>query len=334
MKVAITYNIKVRDNTTGIEDYYAEFDDLETIMAIGSALSSRYEVVFIEADENAYNRLRKERPDIVFNIAEGIRGLYRESHIPAILELLGIPYTGSDPLTLAECLDKARCKEILSHHGIPTPAFAVIYDMNYTPVLPEYPLILKPLREGSSKGIRNSSLVFTEDEFLRECRRIFEVYNEPVLVEKFLKGREFTVSLIGNDDHIRVLPIIEIKFDELPEGSNPIYSYEAKWIWDTKEWPLNIFECPARLEPSLEKKIMDVSIKAFKALRCRDWCRIDIRLDENDEPNVLELNPLPGIIPDPRCNSCFSKAARTAGLSYEEMVNEILNCAMRRYNII
>lgn len=333
MKVAITYNIKQKENTTGIEDYYAEFDDIETIMAVGSALSSRHEVIFIEADENAYNRLRKERPDIVFNIAEGIRGLCRESHIPAILEFLGIPYTGSDPLTLAECLDKARCKEILSYYGIPTPAFSVIHDLNDIPVLPPFPLILKPVREGSSKGIRNSSVVFTEDEFLKESRRIIVTYNEPILAERFLSGREFTVALIGNDDSIRALPIVEIRFDELPEGSNPIYSYEAKWIWDTKENPLDIFECPARIEPSLEKKIIEVSIRAFKALRCRDWCRIDLRLDENDEPNVLELNPLPGIIPDPRNNSCFPKAASVAGMSYEEMINEILNCAMRRYNI-
>lgn len=251
-----------------------------------------------------------------------------------MLEFLNIPYTGSDPLTLCICLDKARTKEILSYYKIPTPEFLVI-DQNDDIEKIEFalPAIVKPIAEGSSKGIFNSSVVFNKADLLNEIEKIHKNYNQPALIEKFLNGQEFTVAILGNGSEAQVLPIIEMKYEELPDGLLPIYSYEAKWIVDTRENPLNIYECPARIDIKLKAEIEKIALKTYQILRCRDWSRIDMRLDENGIPNVLEINPLPGILPDPKDNSCYPKAARAAGLSYNEMINAVLNAARKRYGI-
>jgi D-alanine-D-alanine ligase len=152
-------------------------------------------------------------------------------------------------------------------------------------------------------------------------------------VEEFLPGREFTVAMLGNGPHVQVLPIVEILFNSLPNGVNPIYSYEAKWIWDQASNPLHIFECPATIAPALQASIVDSCKSAYKVLRCRDWSRIDVRLDKNGTPNIIEINPLPGILPKVEDNSCFPKAARAAGLSYVEMLNRVLDEACKRYRL-
>ncbi|NWG12084.1 MAG: D-alanine--D-alanine ligase, partial [Acidobacteria bacterium] len=163
---------------------------------------------------------------------------------------------------------------------------------------------------------------------------VLDRYHEPALVEEYLSGREFTVAILGNGTEARVLPIVEIKFGSLPEGVNPIYSYEAKWIWDDCSHPLEIFECPARLTPELKAEIERICLEAYRILRCRDWCRIDVRLDGAGRPHILELNPLPGILPRPENNSCFPKAARAAGMSYNQLINTVLDIACRRYGMM
>jgi len=193
--------------------------------------------------------------------------------------------------------------------------------------------MIKPLYEGSSIGIRNDSLVRCRQEMRERVSWLLDRFKEPALVEEFLSGREFTVAMIGNGDEARVLPIVEIKFDSLPNGVNPIYSFEAKWIWDDVSKPLEIFECPAKLEGNLQAEIERICLQAYRVLRCRDWCRIDVRLDGAGRPHILELNPLPGILPKPENNSCFPKAARAAGWSYEELINEVLNIACKRYGM-
>lgn len=350
MNVVLTYNIKQESfNTSSAkypflkkfnysadinEDTFAEWDTEETINAVRDALAIYHNVTLVEADNDAFETLRELNPDIVFNIAEGFNGISREAQIPAMLEFLNIPYTGSDPVTLGICLDKSRTKEILSYYKIPTPQFLLIEkEDDYSSIDFPLPAIVKPVAEGSSKGIYNSSVVRTKEELRREIKKIHEVYNQPALIEKFLEGREFTVAILGNGKNARCFPIIEMKFEELPEGVLPIYSYEAKWIFDTREDPLDIYECPANIDETLKSKIEKVALDTFKVLKCRDWSRIDIRLDENGVPNVLEINPLPGILPDPKDNSCYPKAARAAGMTYEEMINAVLNEARKRYGI-
>jgi len=314
-----------------LNDVYAEWDTMETVNAVRAALEEHYSVIMIEADEHAFEKLRRRDFDFVFNIAEGLHGSSRESQIPAMLDMLQIPYLGSDPLTLGICLDKSRAKEVLAHYGVPTAAFNVVHSMEeLQDARVRFPSIVKPLHEGSSKGVYDSCVVRSPEDLEREVKTILEVYREPALVEEFLTGREFTVALLGNEDDVRVLPIVEIRFDALPAGANPIYSYEAKWVWDTRETPLEIFHCPAALSDSLRTEIESVCRDAYRVLRCRDWTRIDVRCDGKGHPHIIELNPLPGILPRPEDHSCFPKAARAAGMTYNELITTVLEIALKR----
>ncbi|MDP9204052.1 MAG: D-alanine--D-alanine ligase [Gemmatimonadota bacterium] len=316
-------------------DEFAEWDSPTTIAAVESALSRLGKVVRLEATEDFPERLRQARPDIVFNIAEGFHGVNREAHVPAICEFFGIPYSGSDPFTLSLCLDKARTKETLTFHGIPTPSFAVVErpaDLEKVGKL-ALPLFVKPLHEGSSKGITDGNLCWDRPQLLRQTKFLLENYNQPVIVEEYLPGKEFTCAVLGNGREARVLPIVGMNFEALPKGALPIYSFDAKFVWDRPEKPLEIFQCPARITRELQASIERVTLDAFRVLGCRDWARIDVRLDAAGVPNVLEVNPLPGILPDPADNSCLPKAARAAGIGYEELIQSCLRYAAARQGV-
>jgi D-alanine-D-alanine ligase len=311
-------------------DLLAECDSDETISAVEQVLQERYQVFRIESDEKAYARLKRLKPHLVFNISERLFGPSRESHIPTVCEMLNIPYTGSDPLTLGICLDKSRAKEILSCHRIPNPPFWIIESPGDMPSGIRLPAIVKPLFEGSSKGIKNNSLVRTAAELHERVNEVMALYKQPAIVERFIGGREFTVGVVGNYPNHEILPIVEIDHGQLPAGAAPIYSYEAKWIWDTPAKPLDIFKCPAETSADLKRKIETIVTRTFAVLRIRDWCRIDVRLDEKGEPNILEVNPLPGILPNPDDNSCLPKAARTAGYSYSDLIHRVVDEAVQR----
>ncbi len=319
-------------------DVYAEWDSAETIDAVASALSAFGDVIRIEANESLPERLRAERPDIVFNIAEGLHGTNREAHVPAICEFFAIPYSGSDPFTLSLCLDKARTKDFLTAHGVPNAPYALIEDgASLTSFLARhdrsFPIFLKPVHEGSSKGITEKNFVRDRDELEAQARFLLATYEQPVIAEEFLPGAEFTCGVLGNGASAQVLPIVGMNFDSLPEGALPIYGYEAKWVWDTPDEPLDIFECPARISPALQRAIEDVVLRAYRILGCRDWSRIDVRLDAKGTPNIVEVNPLPGILPNPEDNSCLPKAARAAGLGYDELIQGALRHAADRTGV-
>ena len=317
------------------DDEFAEWDSIETIDAVAAALSEAGEVVLLEANEHFPERLRSERPDIVFNIAEGRKGVNREAHIPAICEFYDVPYSGSDPLALSVCLDKARTKEMLAYHGVPTAAFAVVRSINDLTAARalSFPLFAKPIHEGSSKGITERNFCRTWSELEVQTAFLLETYRQPVIVEEYLPGAEFTCAVLGNGGEARVLPIVGMNFASLPDGALPIYGFEAKWIWDRPERPLQMFDCPAHIDDSLTKAIELVTLDAYRVLGCRDWSRIDVRLDAAGTPNVVEVNPLPGILPNPADNSCFPKAARAAGMSYNELIQSCLRFAAARQGV-
>ena len=326
------------------DDLYAEWDSAQTIEAIASALGAYGEVIRLEASPEFPERLRSEKPDIVFNIAEGLQGVNRESHVPAICEFLGVPYSGSDPLTLSICLDKSRAKEILSYHRVPTAPFLLVdsaKDLDHLlsgalPLAPPseiMPLFVKPVHEGSSKGITERNFVKSADELEAQVLFLLEKYQQPVLVEEFLPGAEFTCGVLGNATEARVLPIVGMNFGALPHGAMPIYGFEAKWIWDRPDQPLDIFACPAPISDAMRVAIERVVLRAYRVLGCRDWARVDVRLDADGVPNIVEVNPLPGILPDPADNSCLPKAARAAGLSYDELIQSCLLHAAERSGI-
>ncbi len=334
MRIGFTFNVKPAASGPEAAERYTEWDDEITIVAVEAALSRRGDVVRIEADENMPERLHDVRPDIVFNIAEGLEGPNREAHVPAICEFWSIPCTGSDPLTLSLCLDKGRTKEILAHHGIPTAPFTVVGRALELDGFAAWPAIVKPVHEGSSMGITRASYCESAEEARKEIADLVARYRQPALVEGFLGGREFTCGILGNGDQARALPIMEVNFSALPAGALPIYSYEAKWVWDRPQAPLDIFRCPAPVEASLARVIETTSLAAYRVLRCRDWARVDLRCDERGVPHVLEVNPLPGIHPDPAMNSCLPRAARVAGIDYEEMILSVLRAGAARHGLV
>jgi D-alanine-D-alanine ligase len=304
-----------------------------TVAAIEAALAEAGEVTRLEAMEDFPLRLRETRPDIVFNVAEGLWGPSREAHVPSLCEFWSVPYTGSDPLTLATCLDKGRAKEILAYHGIPTAEFAVVPGGERLDGIPPLPVVVKPVHEGSSKGITQASFCRTRAEVGRAVGVVRRRYRQPAIVERWLPGREFTCAILGNGRGTRLLPLVEVDFDALPPGVTRLYSYEAKWLWDTPERPLAIFQCPAPVSRGFARQIERTVLAAYRVLGCRDWARIDVRCDARGVPHVLEVNPLPGVLPDPAMNSCFPKAARAAGLDYGSMIRAVLRAGAARYGV-
>ncbi len=312
-------------------DLYAEWDEPETIDAIEKALSGVGKVIRLDADAEFPRKVVAARPDFVFNIAEGLYGVNREAHVPAICEFLGIPYHASDPLTLSLALHKGRTKEILAYHGVPTAPFIVANSRaDARNVNLPFPIFAKPALEGSSKGITTRSLCANRAKLVSVVGDLLDVYQEPVLIETYLPGQEFTVAIMGNGREARCLPLVGMKFDELPLNAPAIYGYEAKWLWDTPDRPLELFECPARIDKELAREIRNVALASYRVLGCRDWARVDVRCDAAGRPLVIEVNPLPGILPNPKDNSCFPKAARAAGMSYDTLIQTVADIAWRR----
>lgn len=309
-------------------DSHAELDSESTVDAVAEALRAYgHDVYLIEGNDAAYLKLLQRRLDIVFNMCEGLRGESRESHIPSILEMLGIPYTGSGVLTLAMTLDKPLTKKVLSFHGIPTPKFRVYEpgDRVYGRGL-EFPVFAKPAHEGSSMGITPNCRCEDLPQLRAQVERLWDLYKQPVLVEEYLPGQEFTVGILGNMKPV-IFPVMEINFDAIPKEHGRIYSRQFKTDWYDDVYYL----CPAPISPELESKIKDTAFKTYRILGCRDLARVDLRLDSKGVPNVLEVNPLPGMAPG---FSDYPRIAEKGGWSYTELVNGILETALRRYNLV
>lgn len=313
-------------------DQFVEWDEPATIAAVADALRAFGDVVLLEAIGDFPRRLADARVDLLFNMAEGRTGPSREAQVPAIAEFLGVPYTASDPLTLAIALHKGRTKEILMQRGVPTPSYLLIQSFRDLARLDgvEYPLFLKPAWEGSSKGISGANRVESPRAAKARAEHLLAAYRQPVLAESYLPGDEYTVAVLGNDGDMRCLPLIRYRFETLPRGALPIMGFEAKWVWDTPQASLEVLECPADAPPALAERIETTALAAYQAIGCRDWARVDVRLNADGVPNVLEINPLPGVIPDPAANSCFPRAAAAAGLSYAELIQSVVRIAWRR----
>lgn len=333
MNLIFTYNVKHRapskNNDQALQE--AEFDAPKTIAGIKKALESLgHRVFLVEADERAYaqfKKLKREgKADLVFNYAEGLRGADREAQIPAMLEMLGIPYTGPTPLGYALGLNKTRTKEIWKLHKIPTPRWQVVTSGEKI-TLP-YPLIVKPEAEGSSKGIFVESLVKNRRQLDRTVRKVIRDYRQPALVEAFLPGREFAVGVVGTPPE--VLPLVEVTFNELPKKMPRFDHYEAKWLYDNPRSAVDPLICPAEIGGKLEEKIKKICLQAFAALGLRDWARFDVRLDKKGMPYLLEVNCPPGINPDPWENSRIVRAALVAGYTFPQLLEKVIASAARR----
>jgi len=326
MQIALTYNLKKKDDTKPA-DYFSEFDSTETVNAIVLALQSRGHCVdLVDVGEvNLFSYFKKSRIDLVFNIAEGKHGKFRESEIPAILDYLNVPYTGSNTFSLALALNKALTKKILRADNIPTPNFQLFSRGNeeLNPGL-KFPLIVKPNYEGSAKGISASNVVDNRDSLFAKVKEIMSAYKQGVLAEEFIEGKELTVGILENGK-ITVLPILEIDFSSCAQSGEYFYSWRMKeYQGNTSLGLVPTFYCPARLDREVEAQVKEVAQKTHQALGCRGISRTDIRLSQDNIPYVLEINPLPGLNPK---ESNFPIMAYAAGMKYDELIEAILMSA-------
>jgi D-alanine--D-alanine ligase len=320
LRVGLTFNLKRIDPATS--DAEAEFDSPRTIAAITAAIESHgHTVVPLEATANLPRLLADAAVDVVFNVAEGSRGRGREAHVPALCELSGIPYSGSDATTLSLCLDKGLTKQILRSAGIDTADWQVMTTGREKLRPLRYPVIVKPNAEGTSKGITSASVVTDEVSLRAAARALVERYHQPALVEEYISGRELTVGILG-DRRPRVLPLMEIVF--IGAGPHPVYGFEEKQSFT----PRVRAECPARLTPAEQKRIEKVARDTFTALDCRDVARVDLRMAPDGKVYVIEINPLPGLTPE---FSDLCTIAKVAGMDHRALIGEILAGSMKRH---
>jgi D-alanine-D-alanine ligase len=329
LRVGITYNLKKdfphqKDQPV---DSLEEFDSEETIDAIREVLlDDGYEVIKLGGDTSLIDRLRQSSVHIVFNIAEGHQGRNREAHLPALLEFLNIPYTGSDPLTLSLTLDKSMAKRVVMSEHIPTPRFKKLERVEDLKDLDlRYPLFVKLCYEGSSKGVRLDSKVLNPQSLEEKTKWLLENYRSPILVEEFINGPEFTVGIIGNENPA-VLGVmqIEIKGKPLDEA---IYSLEVKREWEKRVQ----YHCPPLVDKGLIRKIEDVALRSYGVLECRDVSRVDIRVGDDQTAYLLEINPLPGLSP---VYGDLPIMARMMGWDYARLIRTIFRHALRRYGLM
>ena len=325
----MTYNVK-RDvhERDGIPfDRESEFDTPVTIERIVSALcAAGHTVHLVEATADLPQWFLTHEVGLVFNIAEGLHGEHRESQVPAVLESLGIPLTGSGSVTLALALDKAKTKVILEAEGIPTPRWQLFS----TPTTPlrrplTFPLIVKPNREGSAKGIWRESVVRDEVALRRQVAYVLERYRQEALVEEFIEGTELTVGVLGDVP----LPILEIDFTACQSSGEFFYSWRMKEFQGNASLGLAPeLHCPARLDTATATRVQELALRAHRALGCRDLSRTDLRLRADGTPFVLEVNPLPGLSPT---ESNFPVMAAAAGITHPELIARIVALAATRY---
>lgn len=328
MRIALILNTRRAES-----EFEVEYDPPHTVELIKHGiLATGHEYVFVEADENFVENLKALRPDLVFNRAEGLRGDSRESHVPAILEMLGIPYVGSNVLTTAIGLNKAWAKKVLLYHGISTPRFYVCKsDQEAERIKEGFPYILKPNEEGSSMGIIEENLVHNKTQLRTRLKQMIEEYQQPILIEQFIQGREFSTGLLGRPGQDpEVLSILEIDFSKFPEVGG-IFGQRAKTVLDS----LDHYICPAQISKKLKTLLGRLSINVWYALDVKDFARIDFRMNDKEEIFFLEINPLPGMDFDTEENdlSFYPYMAMKSGYTYDELVRRLLESACARYGL-
>jgi D-alanine-D-alanine ligase len=351
LRVGLIYNLKHHApvESDAPPDALAEYDSIETVQALEDALlAGGYQVICLEANETLPDTVRQAAPDICFNIAEGLRGDARESQVPALLEMLGIPYTGSQVLAHALSLDKAMTKRIWRDADLPTAPFQV-FRRGYEPLNCQlvFPLFVKPAREGSGMGINGHSVVHDEAELREQVRWVIQTYRQPALVEGYLPGREFTVGLIGNtlspgerrwngpstssgqrlydERGLHLFPVLEI--DAHVSAGQGLYNATAK-SYVPGEDGAPLYLCPADIPAALVAEMKQLAVAAFEAIGALDLGRVDFRLGDDGRPYLLEINTLPGLNPTV---SDLCIMARAEGFHYTDLINEILCLAVDRY---
>jgi D-alanine-D-alanine ligase len=322
MKAGICYDLRETYLSMGYsEEETAEFDKPETIAAIESALlSAGFEVEKIGHAKQLIELLYKgKRWDIVFNICEGLNGVGREAQVPAILDLYNIPYVFSGPLVLSLCLDKGMTKRVIRDLGLSTPDFHVIYcESDIFNVNLPYPLFVKPVAEGTGKGISEESVIATLEQLIMTVNYLLPLYPQGILVERFLPGREFTVGILGSGKNAKAIGTMEIL--HIPGSESSVYSYETKENYKSR---VN-YAIP---EKEIILACQDLALSAWNGLGCLDAGRVDLKMDEYGNPSFIEVNPLAGLNPE---HSDLPILAQKQGINYNMLISGIMDSALSR----
>ncbi|MFA6948901.1 MAG: ATP-grasp domain-containing protein, partial [Eubacteriales bacterium] len=325
LTVGITYTLK-KETSDKAPDSEAEFDSIDTVNAIAAALEKHgCKTMLLEADASLAEKLKNgAKPDIIFNIAEGRGGRGREAQIPELLDMLGIPYAGSDGTALAVSLDKDMTKRLLSTWNVKTPKSAVVgrAGLKGTEKL-KFPVIVKPNAEGSGKGITDVSVAADSAALGTLIDKNIALYGEDMLAEEYISGREFTVGLIGNGDSLRVFEPMEIIYNKKTDGNYCVYSYNVKQNYKAYVE----YRCPADIDKKTSDKLKKSARAAFCGLGCSDFARADFRLSDNGEVYFIEINPLPGLAPG---YSDYPMLADFNGVTYDELIYGVLCAALKR----
>jgi len=346
-RVAILANIKDKNLLHSLDlppDAYGEFESMDTVRLMRNIIEANgHETRLLLADKSLPRALEEYKPDICFNDAGGLRGDAREAQTPALLEMMGIPYTHSRILANAIALDKTLTKRIWRDHGLPVAPFQEFAtgEEALDPRL-QFPLFVKPAREGSGMGIDDNSTVLNEIQLRERVRYIITTYKQSALVETFLPGNEYTVGQIGGpnarrfsrhpewytSDGYHQMPVLEL--DSINAATPGIYSYAAKAKLPGEQGAPD-YICPTDIEPGLEGELLRIGLRAHIALGALDISRVDIRLDANGNPQLMEINPLPGLTPG-YSDLCIQAAAE--GILYEDLILEILYLAAGRWGLL
>lgn len=298
-----------------------------TVKHIKEVLSEKFTCVDLVFDDNIINKLRKEKVDLVFNLCNGINGNSRISQLPAILEYVGIPYTGSLPLGHALAYNKIYSCKLFSQDNICTPKFICVNDIEEAKYIDiNFPVIIKPKDEGSSRGIHQNSLVYNKKDLIQKVKESLNTYDPPIMITEYIEGREFTVGILGNEQNISVIPILEVDFSNLPRHLNKFYSFEVKFHYSDR----TNYHVPAKINKEIQSKIEKTAIKAYNVLGMKDYARVDIRLKNDKIPYVLEVNSLPGLM---KGHSDLTKMADACNLKYKGLIFEIVKNAIKRHNL-
>jgi D-alanine-D-alanine ligase len=331
MKVALLYNLLERLQKGEERDILAEDAVVEEIGAVEEAVRALGHECFVMAIReeifSVIHWLKETAPDVVFNLCESVYGnSCWEMNIPALLDLLRIPYTGSPPLTLGLCQDKGMVKDILVSKGIPTPGYKIFGRPGRHAMGNAYPMIVKPVHEDGSLGISTESVVFDDEALARQIRYVIEKYQQPALVEEFIDGREINAGMLETNGHLKVLPLSEIDYSDFPEGVPRLCGYHAKWVSESFEYQRTKPICPAPLDGAMQEKLEEVALRVFRIFGCRDYARVDVRIDRDGRIFIIEVNPNPDISPQ----SGMTRAIKMEGLTYTDFVENLLERALQR----
>jgi D-alanine-D-alanine ligase len=337
MKIALTYDTQpvsaVAMTTAAADDSNTAWEAPVAMVELQEALTAEHEVALIENNDSLEDRMLAVWPDLVLHLSDGLGRSEREMPLPALLESWHIPFCGSSARSLRVCRDTAAMKRTLRKKGLPTPVFSILETPDDVYDLARFPVRVKPLYEPPSGAGEAEVLAYTRHELRAQVRMILETYDQPALVETFLPGREFTIALLGNGPHVTILPVVEHGVAALSTDPGAMTAAVDAGVLQPGEPRCDRVYYPAVIAAELEQAMADMARQAFLTLECSDFCSVHIRLDDVEQPYILDMNPMPGLLPYPECPSAFLQAAAAARMAYPDLICRILQLTCQRYGL-